>query len=63
SDDLASWTDLARSTAGAAMAPLVVGVDVIETGAGVLRTVEMRDASLTNGSAYQRRFLRLHAAP
>ena len=63
SDDLATWTDLARSTAGAAMVALVEGVNVAETGAGALRTVEARDLFLTTDPAHPRRFLRLHAAP
>ena len=63
SDDLATWTDLARSTAGATMVPLVAGANVAETGAGALRTVEVRDLFLTTDPAHPRRFLRLHAAP
>ncbi len=63
SADLATWTVLARSTAGAAMVPLVAGVNVAETGAGALRMVEVRDLFLTTDPAQPRRFLRLHAAP
>ena len=63
SDDLSTWTDLARSTAGATMVPLVAGANVAETGAGALRTLEVRDLFLTTDPAHPRRFLRLHAAP
>lgn len=63
SDDLSTWTNLARSTDGGAMVPLVAGVSVAETGTSVLRTVEIRDLYLTTDSAHPRRFLRLHAAP
>ena len=63
SDDLSTWTDLARSTAGATMVALVAGVNVAETGSGALRTVEVRDLFLTSDPAHPRRFLRLHAAP
>ena len=63
SDDLATWTDLARSTAGAPMVALVGGVNVTETGAGALRTVKVRDLYLTTDPAHPRRFLRLHARP
>ena len=63
SDNLATWTDLARSTAGAPMVALVGGVNVAETGAGALRTVEVRDLYLTTDPAHPRRFFRLHAQP
>ena len=63
SDDLTTWTDLARSTAGATMLPLVGGVNAAETGTGALRTVEVRDLFLTTDPAHPRRFLRLQAAP
>ena len=63
SDDLATWTDLARSTAGAPMVALVGGVNVTETGEGALRMVEVRDLYLTTDPAHPRRFFRLHAAP
>ena len=64
SDDLTTWTDLARSSAGAPMVALVAGVNATETGAGALRTVEVRDLLfLINDPAHPRRFLRLHAAP
>jgi uncharacterized delta-60 repeat protein len=63
SDDLSTWTDLARSMGGAAMVPLVTGVSVAEIGIGRVRTVEVRDLYLTTDPAHPRRFLRLHAAP
>ncbi len=63
SDDLSTWTDLARSTAGAAMVALVGGVTVTETGAGPLLTVEVRDLYPIGDPAHPQRFLRLHAAP
>ena len=63
SDDFSSWTDLARSTAGGAMTPLVAGVAVVETGTDPLRAVEVRDLYLTSDPAHPRRFLRLSAAP
>ena len=63
SDNLSNWTDLARSTGGAAMVALVAGVTVNETGSGALRTVEVRDLYLTTDPAHPRRFLRLQAAP
>ncbi len=63
SDDLSTWTDLARSTAGAAMVALVGGVTVTETGAGPLLTVEVRDLYPIGDPAHPKRFLRLHAAP
>ncbi len=63
SDDLSTWTDLARSTAGAPMVALDVGVNVVETGAGVLRTVAVRDLFLTADPAHPRRYLRLRGLP
>jgi uncharacterized delta-60 repeat protein len=63
SDDLSTWTDLARSTAGATMVSLVAGVDVTENGVGAVRTVEVRDLFLMSDPMHPRRFLRLHAAP
>ena len=63
SDDLSTWTDLARSTAGGPMVALDVGVNVVETGAGVLRTVEVRDLFLTTDPAHPRRYLRLRELP
>lgn len=45
------------------MVALVAGVNVAETGAGPLRTVEVRDLYLITDPAHPRRFLRLHAAP
>ena len=63
SDDSTTWLDLARSTTGSAFTPLVVGVNVSESGPGPLRTVEVRDLYLTTDSAHPRRFLRLLARP
>jgi hypothetical protein len=63
SDDLATWTDLASSTGGAAMVALGGGVTVNESGAGALRMVEVRDLYLIGDPAHPRRFLRLKAAP
>ena len=63
SDDLSTWTNLASSTGGSAMAALVAGVNVAESGSGALRTVEVRDLFLTSDPAHPRRFLRLHATP
>ncbi len=63
SDDLSTWSDLARSTAGAAMVAQVGGVTVTETGAGPLLTVEVRDLYAIGDPAHPQRFLRLHAAP
>lgn len=63
SDNLSTWTDLARSTAGAEMLALGAGVNVAEIGAGALRTVEVRDLYLIADPAHPRRLLRLHAAP
>jgi autotransporter-associated beta strand protein len=51
------WTDLARSSAGAAFTPLLGGVT--ETGSGATRTVQVRDLYHLNDSAHPRRFLRL----
>ena len=61
SDDLSTWTDLARSTAGAAMVAMVGGGTV--SGAGPLLTVEVRDLYPIGDPAHPKRFLRLHAAP
>ena len=55
------WTDLARSTGGAAFTVLAAGATATETGAGVIRTVEVRDLYLTSDPAHPRRFLRVHA--
>ncbi len=52
------WTDLARSTAGAAFVVLAEGASVTETGTGDFRSVEVRDA-VPADAAHPRRFLRL----
>jgi len=62
SDDLAQWTDLARSTGGTAMTALVGGVIVNESGAGALRAVEVRDLYVVGDPAHPRRFFRLQAS-
>lgn len=61
SDSLAAntWTDLARSTAGAAFVALVGGVTVTETGSGATRNVEVRDLYLVSDPAHPKRFIRL----
>ncbi len=51
------WTDLARSTGGTAFVSL--GGAVAETGAGAVRTVEVRDLFLVTDSAHPRRVLRV----
>ena len=56
------WTDLARSAGGAAFASLVAGVVVNESGAGTLRTVEVRDVFLMADPVHPRRFLRLRVS-
>jgi hypothetical protein len=63
SDDLAMWTDLARSTGGAAMTALIGGVIVNESGAGTLRAVEVRDLYAVGDPIHPKRFLRLQASP
>ena len=57
SSDLVTWTDIARSQAGAAFAPLVGGVTVNESGSGSLRNVEVIDSESLQTAP--RRFLRL----
>ncbi len=54
-----TWTDLARSTAGAPTVALVDGVSVSDTGTGAIRTVLVTDAYSTNTPAPSKRFLRL----
>ncbi len=54
------WTDLARSAGGAATAPLIGGVSVMESGSGAIRTVEVRDLFMTSDAAHPKRFMRLH---
>jgi hypothetical protein len=63
SDDLSAWTDLARSTSGAGMVPLITGVAVAESAAGPLRLVEVRDLYPIGDPVHPRRFLRLIASP
>ena len=59
-DSLAgSWTDLARSTSGAAFTVLAAGATATETGTGATRTVEVRDLYDTGDPAHSRRFLRV----
>ena len=54
-----SWTDLARSTGGAAFTAIAAGATATETGIGATRTVEVRDIYLTTDPAHPLRFLRL----
>ena len=63
SDDLITWTDLARSTAGGPITPLLPAVTVTESGMGAVRAVEVRDLYPIGSPAHPRRFLRLHATP
>ena len=53
------WTELVRSTAGAAFTVTTTGATVSETGTGLTRTVEVRDLYLTTDPAHPRRFLRV----
>ena len=53
------WTDLAGSEAGAPFAPLLTGVTVIESGAGLARAVEVHDLFPIGDPAHPRRFMRL----
>ena len=55
------WADLARSTGGAVFTVLAAGAAATETGAGALRSVEIRDPYLTSDPAHPRRFLRVEA--
>ena len=59
SDDLVTWIDLAQSIAGSAMSSIAAGVVVTETGAGSIRTVDVRDAYSIVGGGHSRRYLRL----
>ncbi len=60
-DNLAGpWTNLSASVNGGAMAPLLGGVSVVETGTGATRTVEVRDLYLTNDPTHPRRLIRVH---
>jgi hypothetical protein len=62
-DDLnGPWLDLARSTLGHPVDPLIPGVTVLESGAGSLRNVEVRDAFQIGDPAHPQRFLRLRLA-
>jgi hypothetical protein len=63
SDDLGTWTDLARSTGGGAMVPLLEGVVVSESDIGGQHMVQVHDAISIGDPAHPRRFLRLFAAP
>ena len=53
------WTNLARSVNGANFVALVGGVTVSETGAGVVRTVQVSDQYLVTDPLHPTRFLRL----
>ena len=53
------WTDLARSTGGAAFSVLAAGATATETGSGTIRVVEVRDIFTTSDPAHPRRFLRM----
>ena len=53
------WTDLARSTNGGVFAPLVAGVNVVESPSGQIRTVVVSDLFLMGDPAHPTRFLRL----
>ena len=54
-----TWTNLARSTGGAAFTVLASGAAATETGTGPTRTVEVRDLFSTTDPAHPFRFLRL----
>lgn len=59
-DDLGTpWTDLARSTAGAAFVMLQPGVEATETGTEEARSVEVLDAFEQTDPSHPQRFLRL----
>ena len=53
------WTDLAASTNGTGMAPLLAGVTATETGSGPTRRVEVRDRYLISDPGHPRRFMRV----
>jgi uncharacterized delta-60 repeat protein len=53
------WTELARSSAGAAFTALEPGVTVMETGAGDQRAVAVSDTNMIGDAAHPHRFLRL----
>jgi alpha-L-rhamnosidase len=59
-DDLTgSWTELARSTGGAAFSVITSGATVLESGTGALRNVQVGDVFSTHDPAHPKRFLRL----
>ena len=53
------WTDLARSANGGPFAPLVAGVDVVESPSGRIRNVIVSDLYLMGDPIHPNRFLRL----
>jgi PKD repeat protein len=53
------WTDIASSTAGNPMTPLVNGAAVLESPAGPLRSVEVRDIFAGGDPLHPRRFMRV----
>jgi hypothetical protein len=55
------WTDLARSTAGAAFDVITPGATVSESGAGATRTVQVGDLYISSDPAHPRRFMRVQA--
>lgn len=63
SDDLATWTDLASSSGGAAMMALVPGVTVTELTLAAVRTVELSGLYFTTDTNHPRLFFRLQATP
>jgi hypothetical protein len=54
-----TWTDLARSTGGAAFTALIGGVTVNESGSGATRMVKIDDLYPTTDPAHPCRFMRL----
>lgn len=54
------WTDLARSTGGAPMVPLVAGATATETGGPTVLAVQVQDAITISDRSHPRRFIRLH---
>ena len=53
------WSNLAASSNGTPMVPLVNGVTVTETGAGETRRVQVVDLDPTGDTGFPRRFMRL----
>ena len=53
------WTDLARSTAGSPFAVITAGTTILESSAGTLRRVDVRDLYPFIDPAHPRRFMRL----